>query len=537
MRNISIFFMVRRNDELLKDTMSEIVNQSLQKIAKGTGIIFVGTIIGMLLGFVGRVLLARFFTQAEYGIYSLALVLLNIFMTISLFGLQDGAARQIGYYRGKNDSLKVKGIIFSSIQIVLIASIILSILLFFASDILSTKIFHDPALAAPLKVLAFAIPFLALTQLFVSFFRGFESVKENVYFQNILRNVLFPAFLIPVVILGLPFIDAIYAFAASIIITFVAFAFYVSKKIPLSLRDCKSNLVATNPVGKELFFFSIPLLGSYMLSQIMTQTDTLMLGYFTTSDVVGLYNAAVPLARIIVTFLYSTHFMFIPITAKLYSQNLTPELKRNYQILSKWVLFAVLPLFFVFMFFPEVILSSFFGVNYVKASLALQILSVCFFIHVLMGPSGAAIISMGRTKFDLFVCSIGTALNLLLNATLIPIWGINGAAIATAFSLLTMHGLYSIKLYQISRIHPFTKSYLTPFLTSSLIISLIYFVAKSFVTINTWTLLLLFVSFIATCIAVLILSKSIEEEDIMLLLTIERRSGLNLVKNILKRFV
>jgi len=28
--------------------MSEIVNQSLQKIAKGTGIIFTGTIIGML---------------------------------------------------------------------------------------------------------------------------------------------------------------------------------------------------------------------------------------------------------------------------------------------------------------------------------------------------------------------------------------------------------------------------------------------------------------------------------------------------------
>jgi O-antigen/teichoic acid export membrane protein len=40
--------------------MSEIVNQSLQKIAKGTGIIFIGTITGMLLGFIGRVLVAIF---------------------------------------------------------------------------------------------------------------------------------------------------------------------------------------------------------------------------------------------------------------------------------------------------------------------------------------------------------------------------------------------------------------------------------------------------------------------------------------------
>jgi len=42
-------------ESVVKNTMSEIVNQSLQKIAKGTGIIFIGTIIGMLSGFIGRV--------------------------------------------------------------------------------------------------------------------------------------------------------------------------------------------------------------------------------------------------------------------------------------------------------------------------------------------------------------------------------------------------------------------------------------------------------------------------------------------------
>ena len=519
--------------------MSEIANQRLQKIAKGTGIILIGTIIGMGLGLIGRVLLARFFTQAEYGIYSLALVLLSIFVAISLFGLQDGAARQIGCYRGKNDSLRVKGIIFSSIQIVLITSVILSLILFFASDVLSNKIFHDPALTAPLKVFAFAIPFLALTQLFVSIFRGFESVKENVYFQNILRNILFPAFLIPVILFALPFIDAIYAFAASIIVTFVVFAFYVLKKIPLSLRESRSNLLAANSVGKELFFFSVPLLGVFMFSQIMNWTDTLMLGYFTTSEFVGLYNAAVPLAYIIVTFLYSTHFILIPIVASLYSQNLMGELKRNYQILTKWVMFAVLPLFFIFTLFPEVILSSFFGASYVKASVALQILAICFLIHVVLGPSGATLLSVGKSRFMLNTTIIGTALNITLNAILIPIWGIEGAAVATAFSLVAVHSFYSVKLYQISKTHPFTKNYLIPLFASSLIIVLIYFVAKSFIAINIWLLLLLFVLFIATCIVVLILSKSIEEEDIMLLLAIEKRSGLNLtpIKNILKRFI
>jgi O-antigen/teichoic acid export membrane protein len=81
--------------------MSVIVNQSLQKIAKGTDIVFTGTIIGLLLGFIGRVILIRFTTQTEYGIYSLALVLISIFVTISALGLQQGSTRYIAYHRGK----------------------------------------------------------------------------------------------------------------------------------------------------------------------------------------------------------------------------------------------------------------------------------------------------------------------------------------------------------------------------------------------------------------------------------------------------
>jgi len=82
--------------------MSEIVNQSLQKIAKGTGIIFFGTMVGMLFAFGSRVLLARFFTQNEYGIYSLAFIILNIAVIISILGLQEGCTRQIACFRGKD---------------------------------------------------------------------------------------------------------------------------------------------------------------------------------------------------------------------------------------------------------------------------------------------------------------------------------------------------------------------------------------------------------------------------------------------------
>lgn len=103
--------------------MSKIVNLSLQKIAKGTTIVLIGTVISLLLGFVGRVILIRFTTQSEYGIYSLAFTILSIFVVISTPGLGEGSTRYIAYFRGKGEKENVRGVIYSSIKITLAASV------------------------------------------------------------------------------------------------------------------------------------------------------------------------------------------------------------------------------------------------------------------------------------------------------------------------------------------------------------------------------------------------------------------------------
>jgi len=312
--------------------MSEIVNQSLQKIAKGTGIIFIGTIIGMLLGFVGRVIIVRYITQSEYGIFSLALVLMSIFAMISTLGLQSGVARQIAYFRGEKDSEKVSGFVKSSIQIALVASIFFSVFLFFVSDIISVKAFHSPELSSPLKIFAIAIPFSVLIVIFTSIFQGFDRAAPNVYFQNILRNVLLLLLLGIVILFGLSFIDVVYAYLASIALTCIAFAVYAAKKLSIYVKGEKNT--NANSLRKELLFFSLPLLAVSILGMVMTWTDTLMLGYFKTLDAVGLYNAALPLANLIPVVLTSMLFLYVPIASQLYSQNLIGEMRRNYAILT-----------------------------------------------------------------------------------------------------------------------------------------------------------------------------------------------------------
>jgi len=47
------------------------VNKVLQGIVRGTKIVFVGTIISMLFGFLSVAVIARFFSKAEYGVFHL----------------------------------------------------------------------------------------------------------------------------------------------------------------------------------------------------------------------------------------------------------------------------------------------------------------------------------------------------------------------------------------------------------------------------------------------------------------------------------
>jgi O-antigen/teichoic acid export membrane protein len=515
--------------------MSEIVNQSLQKITRGTAIVFLGTIVGMLFFFGGKVLVARFFSPSEYGIYSLALVILNIAVLVSTVGLQAGSARQIAFYRGKAKAAKVQAIVFSSLQIVLLASILLAVVLFFTSGVIATQLFHEPGLALPLKIFSVAIPFLVLIYIFSSLFRGFDEVKPKAYFEDILRNGLFPLFLLPIILLGLPFLTGIYAFSASIIATSIVFAVYTLKRSPFTMRGYSFS----GTEAKELLLFSLPLLGVVMLGQVIHWTDTLMLGYFKTSDIVGIYNSAIPLAQLIPIALASMGFIYVPIASQLYSQGLTSEMKRTYQVLTKWIFSVSLPLFLLLFLFPETILNFFFGASYVQAALALRILSLGFILHTFFGANGMTLLVMGKTGLMAVVALLAAGLNVILNIILIPLWGITGAAIASLVSYFAANVFCSVKLYQLSKIHPFTRNYLKPVIACLVIVAIIFVLSRSLLVVSYWMLPIIFILFLVVYGLSLLLTRSIDKEDIALLLAMERRLGMNLsgVKKIFRKFL
>lgn len=520
-----------------KSDETENVNNSLQKVAKGSIIVFFSTIVGLLCAFIGRVMLARFFTSSEYGIFSLGFTILSISMVLGGLGLSNGVTRQIAYYLGKNKTSSVKGIIFWSILLSIFSGLLIFVTLFLGSDIIATKIFDIPRLSYPLKIFSIAIPFYILITVLSSIFRGFKKVKEKAIFVDLLRNLLFPLFLLPVIYFSLSFEWGVIAYILSIIITSFIFILYFIKKKLIDQNFLKKDLDIS--IGKKLLLFSFPLLIVAMMHQIMSWTDTFVLGLYSTSDSVGLYNAALPFGSFVSMVFNVMLFVYIPVASELYAREKISEMKRSYATLTKWICSVTLPMMLVLVLFPSLVLNFFFGHEYILAAVALQVLAIGFFVDNLMGPNGATLTAMGKTRFLMLATFVAAFVNVLLNVYLIPRYGIVGAAIATIVALVSINIIRTAKLYSISRIHSFEKNILKPIILSVIIVFVLYFITKNFIVVTFWMLPILFLIFIILYGFSLLVTKSFDREDIEMLINIENKMGVDLtrIKKILKKFI
>ncbi|AFK22067.1 flippase [Pyrococcus sp. ST04] len=506
------------------------VTLALHRIARGTGIVFIGTLISMFFGFLSRTIIARHFSPIEYGTFNLAITVLNIGVVIATLGFQNALPREIAFYREKEPS-RIKDLISTALIIVSLNSLIWGVVLTIGAGKIS-QILNEPRLNYALRTVALALPFSALTITMISISRGFGRVREKVYFQNIVYPTSWLILVILSVLFNLSFALTFYMYLLAQLLTFLALTAEVYR-IKLLNFKLSFNL----RIGKELIIFSLPLLFTGILAFVMNWTDTLMLGYYKGSEIVGIYNAASPLARLIPIFLNSATFLYPAIVSQLYAQGKISEMKRVYQILTKWIFLLTLPVFSVMFLFPEATIRFFFGNKYVSATSALRILALGFMFHTFLGLNGLSLIVIGESGFIMISNLISTILNIFMNILLIPKYSIEGAAIATAISYFIGNVLNSVRLYQETKIHPFSWNYVKPLAISFILLGLIQSLHLKVPSI--WHAVPILVMFLGVYFFLVLLSKSVDREDVELLLAIEKKLGIDLkiMKKILRRFI
>ena len=189
---------------------------------------------------------------------------------------------------------------------------------------------------------------------------------------------------------------------------------------------------------------------------IMGKVDLFMLANMTSSEQVGIYNIALKLSMLAYIGLMAVNSIAAPKFSEIYSTGDLNALKRIVQQSTKIIFWLTLPVIILFLSFPKNILS-FFGEEFELASMALIVLAFSKMFSAISGSVGTFLQMVGKQNIFQNILIFTAVINIILNYILIPLYSINGAALASAISVIVWNilmivyikkkfGFYSIYL-------------------------------------------------------------------------------------------
>lgn len=410
------------------------------------GIQAANRILALALGIV----LARTLGADGYGVYAYAFALMSLIMFAAEAGVPTLLMREVAASQGREDWGLLRGALRRAFQFVGLASSTISLLgllvVWWLADSLT------PAVLYTTTLMLLVLPLSAGAKTVAHAMRGLHRVVIAQAVDILLRPVLVLALVGAVFLLRPEWQQPQVAMAAQLLAALVVLLvgwFILQRLTPRPAKTAQPEYKSRGWLRSALPF---TLIGGAGI--INNHTDIIMLGWFTGSQEVGIYRVAVQGAVLVAFSLQIANAVVAPQFSRLYAQGDIAKLQHLVTRTAQVILLAALPTALVFLLLGGVIVGWVFGAEYSTAHAPLAILAVGQLVFVMMGPVGYLLMMTGNEGFTVSTVWLGTLLNMVLNVFLIPFYGINGAALATAISNSTMILLMVYLMMRMKGINP-----------------------------------------------------------------------------------
>jgi len=401
-----------------------------QKIAKESIISFSGIFYGSINRYLYSALLARWVGPEYLGIYSMANAIMLISEVLSKMGMETGVMRFVSRLDPDKDNDKISEIIASAIKMCAFFSLFFMIMLISCSSYIVSNILSEQSLmVSVLIVFAISIPFNASTLVAAAATQGYKKLK----YKSIVTQFINPTILLVSMIICYWFFSPESALMFPMLITGIVGCIAMFQPLKY-LSGIRPQQIIKTKFNYDLLNFSYPFMFVIILQTFMHWMDILMLGYFTNASNVGLYHPAARTAGLLQALLISFISIYAPMISQFHSEKNILKMNQTYKMVSRWLLVFSIPISIMFILFPENILSLF-GKEYISSANVLIILTISTLLQAIFGAASPTLGMSGFTRLVLINTCVAFILNLGLNYTLIPLYGINGAAYATLITL------------------------------------------------------------------------------------------------------
>lgn len=406
---------------------------------------------GMALAFVVNVVLARLVGPVETGIYAEALTWHILLATIGAAGADRLVIREIAHLQANNQSSVVPLLVSTMRFRALRWSIAIggSLSMFW----LGLCLYRNSLEYLPLLVACAASPLGSALIVNISVLHAFKRNKLAQFLDQLVKPILVViCFSVLWAINALAGDFALFSYIASAFVC-LGFSFFMVNACIRHELDQSRSVVSSSYDVRSWNVSSTTLAWAVAIHALSTRLDVVLLGILSTSFDVGLYHVAARIAVLSSVLLVLFNMIIGPRAARMLADGETDMLQHQISGFIRWICVATLPWFILLVFFSQEILALF-GEEYVAADLVLAILAVAQAINIATGPAGT-LLNAGKREKDLLVSVwIGLLSSAVLLTTLIPVYGLLGAAVATASGVVLMNIYASIRVYQLFGINP-----------------------------------------------------------------------------------
>ena len=405
---------------------------------------------GMVLSLSLAIVLARTLGPEGYGIYAFVFALISLLAIPAQFGLPALVVRETAKAHVTGQWRLMRGVWRWSTQ----AAGALSLALGLVAALIAW-IFAEHFTQIQLVTFAWGVllvPLLALGNLRGAALRGLRHVVLGQFPEIVLRPALFLV-LVACALVFWPAEDLTSAKAMALHVVAAAAAFGVGAWLLLRARPPGvRNAHQVEYHSRQWLVSVMPLAFIAGMQLINQQIDILMLGIFASAEEVGVYRVAVQGAMLVSFGLTAIGMVTWPYYARLYEKRDMPSFQRVATLSARAMLALALPIAVVFILFGQWLLAFVFGGEYTSAYYPLVILACANVVHAAFGTVGPLLNMTGHERITARGIAIAAGCNVVLNAALIPPFGMLGAATATSLTLVIWNLVLWMSVRRVLRI-------------------------------------------------------------------------------------
>ncbi len=429
--------------------------RNMGQISRQSFTFFLGTLFTMVAGYLVKVYVARMLGAEQLGLYALGLTLVSLAQLAGLLGLHGTAARYVAVYNATGKYDELRGFLTRSVGIVVFLNLIVSTGLIFSGRWISRSLYHAPSLSQYITFFAALTMLGSLNVFYCQVLAGFKDVAKRTVITNFIGTSLVISLTVAFLASGAGMRGYL---AAQIINGAVVVTLLVAVAWKLTPRAARFSLAPLPPFDPEIRAFAGAAFGMSILDFLVSQADKIVLGLCLSPAFVGIYVLASTLSGLIAMILQSVNQIFAPVIADLHAQSRRDVLEKVFQSVTKWVLGLTLPLAFVVIAFARPLIRIF-GPGFEPGWPVLVIGAIGQVVNCGTGSVGYLLFMSGNQRRLMRVQFAMAGISVLVNLVLIPVFGIVGAALASA--CVTVAGnLWNLsEVRKALEISPYNRSY------------------------------------------------------------------------------